>query len=328
MATLVTGASGFIGAHLAKHLLDSNHEVISIHHDSKPITTASLLGIEDKITWAQGDILDEIFLKRIIADYEVEQIYHLAALPLVRVGTRTTIPIFQTNIMGTCNILEAAKEQHLAGYGISTLYLSTDKVYGDSGGIPYTEDMPLKALNSYEASKACADIICRCYNKSFGLKIVIARSCNIFGEADLNSRLIPNSVKNCLQGRSPIIFDGITYLREFIYIKDACDALMALMDNMKRTSGEVYNIGSGYHFNQEQVINEILVHFPKLKGVYRTPPPYTRIEIPFQRLDASKIQRELGFKPTVSFKEGLRRTMAWYRENMEKLGIYAKPKIT
>lgn len=327
MTVLVTGASGFIGAHLAKHLLERNHEVISIKHDVKPMTTAKLLDIEDKISWAQGDILDETFLKRIVADYEVEQIYHLAALPLVRVGTRTTIPIFQTNIMGTCNILEAAKEQHLSGYEISTLHMSTDKVYGDSGEIPYTENMPLKALNSYEASKACADIISRCYNKSFGLRTVIARSCNIFGEADLNSRLIPNSIKSCLQGRSPIIFKGITYVREFIYIKDACEALITLMDNINKTSGQAYNIGSGYHFNQEQAINEILKHFPKLKGVYRTPPPYTRVEIPFQRLDTSKIQRELGFKAKVSFQEGLERTMAWYRENMEKLRIHAKPKI-
>jgi dTDP-D-glucose 4,6-dehydratase len=229
--------------------------------------------------------------------------------------------------MGTCNVLEAAKEQYRSGYEISVLHMSTDKVYGDAGGDPYTEDMPLKALNSYDASKACADIISRCYNQSFGLKVVIARPCNIFGEADLNSRLIPNSIKNCLLGRPPIIFKGITYVREFIYIKDACEGLITLMDNIDKTSGQAYNIGSGYYFNQEQAINEILKHFPHLKGVYQTPPSYTRIEIPFQRLDTSKIQRELGFEAKTSFQEGLRRTIEWYRESMGKLGAHSEPKI-
>ena len=328
MVVLVTGASGFVGAHLAKYLLERKQEVISITHDRHTLTTASLLDIENRLIWARGDILDETFLKRVVSDYEVDQIFHLAALPLVRVATRTTIPIFQTNIMGTCNVLEAAKEQLLSGYDISVLYLSTDKVYGDSGGIPYNEEMPLKALNPYESSKACADIITQCYHKRFGLKTVVARACNIFGEADLNRRLIPNSIKKCLQGQSPVIFKGITYIREFIYAKDACEALITLMEKIDKTNGEIYNVGSGFHFNQEQAIQEILKQFPSLKGEYQDPPSYTRVEIPFQRLNSSKIQKELGWKAKTSFQEGLEKTIKWYRNNLKKLGIYAEPRIT
>jgi CDP-glucose 4,6-dehydratase len=319
MSVLVTGASGFIGAHLAKFLLGKEKEVISIIHDVKPLTTAKLLNIEDKITWTHGSILDETFLKRVIADYEIEKIYHLAALPIVRVATRTTIPIFQTNIMGTCNILEAMKEQHRSGQNISMLFMSTDKVYGDAGEVPYNENMPLNALNPYEASKACADLITRCYNKSYELKTVIARPCNIFGEADLNSRLIPNSIKNCLMGKPPIIFKGITYVREFIYIKDACDALYLLMENIEKTAGEVYNIGSGDHYNQEEVINKILEYFPNLKGEYRDPPPYTRVEIPFQKLDTTKIYRKFGWKVGTTFSKGLENTINWYKANLDLL---------
>jgi len=317
---LITGGSGFIGSHLCKLYLSRGYEVISILHDEAPITSSKLLGIHDDITWCKGDLLDETFAKRVVAHYEVEEIAHLAALPIVRVGTRTTIPIFQTNIMGTINILEAAKEQKLSGYKIRMLYLGTDKEYGYSPSQePYTEETPLSGLNVYDASKACADLCCRCYFHSFHVPVTIVRACNTFGPADTNSRIIPNTIKRCLQGKPPIIFNGITYVREFIYVDDTCEAMALVLDDIEKTQGKAYNVGSGAWMDQEECVNRILKFFPEMKAERHEPPPYTRIEIPYQKLNTERIEKELGWKSKTSFEEGLKKTIQWYRENMSKI---------
>ncbi|MBA7507795.1 dTDP-glucose 4,6-dehydratase [subsurface metagenome] len=318
MRILITGASGFIGGHLAKYFLSLDNEVVSIRHDIKPVDTSKLLGIDDKITWTHGDILNARFVERVIADYEVNAIIHAAALPIVRVATtRTQVPIFETNIIGTCNVLEAAKQQHLAGYEIKFLYVSTDKVYGDAGPNPYHENLPLNGLAPYEASKASADLITRGYFHTFGLKACVARTCNVFGAADLNSRLIPNTIKRCLQSKPPIVYKGITYVREFIHIKDVCEAYKLLLDNIDKTAGQAYNVGSGHHTNQEQMIAKILQYFPGLKPEYQDPPDYTMIEIPYQRLDTTKIYREFGWKAKVSLDEGLKEVIDWWKAHKE-----------
>lgn len=315
---LITGATGFVGGHLAKYFLSLGNEVISIRHDIKPIDTAKLLGIDDKMIWAHGDILNARFVERVVADYEVDTIIHAAALPIVKIAaTRTQAPIFETNIMGTCNVLEAAKQQHLAGHEIKFLFVSTDKVYGDAGPVPYHEDLPLNGLGPYEASKAAGDLITRGYHHTFGLKTCVARTCNIIGPADLNSRLIPNTVKRCLQGKRPIIYRGMIYVREFIDIKDVCEAYKLLLENIDKAAGRAYNVGSGYHMNQEQMIMKILKYFPGLEPEYQAPPDYSMIEIPYQRLDTSKIYREFGWKAKVSLDESLKEIVDWRKTHKE-----------
>jgi len=310
---LITGASGFVGGNFAKHCLERGHEVVSIEHDERPVTTDKLLEIHDHINWCKGTLLDEGFVKRVVADYEVDTIAHFGALPIVRTGHRTTTPIFETNIMGTVNLLEAVKEQHLSGYKLGILYFGTDKEYGYAeDNKPYREDTPLSGLNVYDVSKACADLICQCYHHSFHIPMSIVRVCNIFGPADTNSRLIPNTIRNCLKGKPPVIFKDIYYVREFVYIGDVCDALQIILEKIGPKLA-VYNVGSGIWMNQEACIQAILKFFPDIKPVYESPPDYTRIEIPYQRLDTSKIEKELGWKAKTTFDEGLRRTITWYR---------------
>ncbi len=313
---LVTGASGFVGGHIAEHLLKKGHTVISISHDSKPVTTSKLLGIEDQIIWAKGDILDNNCIKRVISDYEVTQIYHTAALPIVRVGGRTTVPIFETNIMGTVNILEAVREQNTAGYNIDMLFISTDKVYGNSGQEPYKEDIPLKALGIYEASKAAADIICRSYFFNYGINVVVARCCNIIGTADLNSRIVPNTIKRCLSGKNPLVYKDMDYVREYINVNDAISAYELLLDNIKLTKGEIYNIGSGDIFKQEEVIEKILNHFPELEMDYVEAPFYTKTEIPYQKLCIDKIYNQFKWKSKISFDKSIREITYWWSKHM------------
>ncbi|HLC39427.1 MAG TPA: NAD-dependent epimerase/dehydratase family protein [archaeon] len=312
MAVLVTGTTGAIGAHLAKRLLDRGETVVGIIHDKHPKkhTTLDLLGITDSIYLAHGDLLDLTFVKRVASDYEVDKIFHLAALPIVRVGNVSPVPIFKTNVEGTWNVMEAAKENNS-----KVLYVSTDKVYGHHGTEPYKETFALNGLNIYDASKAMGDQVVRAYNFVYGTKTVVSRSCNIYGPADLNSRLIPNTIRNCLKGENPQIFEGIDYIREWIYIDDVVDAFLLLMDNIEKTNGQAWNIGTGFTAAQELVISEVLKHFPGMQAKIVQPPPYTKKEIPYQKLDTEKITTTFGWRPKVSFEEGVRRTVEWWKAN-------------
>lgn len=324
MRALVTGASGAVGAHIAKALLDNGHEVISIRHDEAPFDTASLLGIREKIIWTRGTITNEQFVKRLIADHAPDTIFHFAALPLVQVATRTTTPIFQANILGTVHILEAIKENAWAGKDIRLIAASTDKAYGDAGAKPYTEDMPLNGLAIYDASKACADLVVRTYAKA-GLipAAVVVRPCNIVAPGDLNlGRVLPRAILPCLRGESPTLY-RTTYQREFIAVEDAVQAFLMLDDRLRLAPAEVhteaFNVGSGEQRSLDQAIDTVLSYFPGIKPLWTTPPAISRVEIPFQLLDASKIQTLLGWRAKLNFEATVRRLILWWQERWEAL---------
>ncbi len=319
MRILVTGATGAMGASLAQKLLENGNEVVSIAHDEKPDDASRLFGISKDMSWARGDIVNENFVKRVIADYEVELVYHLAALPIVRMGTRTTRPMFEVNTLGTLSICEALKEQTASGYDIGLVYCSTDKVYGETDwGRPYRETDPLHALAPYETSKACADLMVQMFQKMEHIhKVGIVRPSNTYGPGDTNSRIIPNTIRRCLDGKNPLEFKGIAYIREYTYMEDFVDSITAVGDMIMRNKGcWIYNTGSGFNANQETVLTEILRHFPVsgLKIEYVEPPAYTRIEIPYQTLDSSKVEKELGWKAKTPFDKGISKTVDWWRQ--------------
>ncbi len=313
MRVLVTGANGIYGANMSKKLLDEGHEVVSIAHDEHPINAANLLNIDKLIHWARGDILNYNFLTRIIADYEVEIIYHFAAMPIVKRCPDAPLPVYSTNIIGTCNILEAARNRDC-----KVLYMSTDKTYGYAGDRPYEEEFPLTGLGIYDSSKAAADLIARAYNYTYGLRTVVVRSCNIYGPGDLNWRIIPNTIRRCLLGQSPIIFKGIKHIREYIYVDDATDALIFLMGHIDKVCGQAFNMGSGESFSDEEIIDKIIKFFPSIKSIVREPLSYMSKEIPYQKLSCTKI-RKLGWKPKIAFETGLERTIEWYKKHKNSI---------
>jgi CDP-glucose 4,6-dehydratase len=308
---LVTGATGVYGANMAKNLIHNGHEVVSIIHDIHPISTASLLKIENSITWVHGDVLEYNFLKRIMADYEIDMIYHFAAMPIVKRCPDAPLPVYQTNIIGTCNILEVARTARHRD--VAVLFMSTDKAYGYTGNKPYEEDLPLLGLGVYDSSKASADLITRAYNYTYGLKTVVARSCNVYGPGDLNWRIIPNTIRRCLEKKPPIIFKGIKHIREYIFIEDAVDALAFLIDRIDKVSGKAFNIGSGESFSDQEIIEKIAKFFPSLKAITRDPLPHMCKEIPYQKLSSTKINK-LGWKPKTNFDTGLKKTIEWYKQ--------------
>ncbi len=283
MKVLVTGATGALGSNLAKRLLAEGHSVFSIRHDESPIDPAKVLGIDEKITWSRGDIVDETLVKRVISDYDIDLVYHLAALPLVRVGTRTVRPLYDVNLMGTLSILEALKEQTASGFDVGMVMMSTDKVYGETTyGRQYLETDSLDAMAPYETSKACADMTCRMFQR--------------------------------------MGYMGITYVREFTFVDDFVDAMIRVGKFTLQQNGEiaeVFNIGSGETYTQEAVINLVLRSFPGLRSAVEEPPPHTRIEIPYQALNHSKISKQLGWQAKTGFPAGLSKTIEWWKAHPE-----------
>jgi nucleoside-diphosphate-sugar epimerase len=316
MRTLVTGASGFIGAHMAKRLLVEGHDVVSIAHDQVPSSTAKLLGVQDKITWCYGDVRDEQLVKRVLSDYSIDQVYHFAALPIVEMGMRSCRPMFEVNFMGTLSVLEALREATVSGKDVGLMYVSTDKYYGPMVyGRPYKEEDPSFANAPYELSKSCADMTVRMYhNMDYVKNVVVVRPCNQYGPADLNPRIIPNTIRRCLKGQGPIIYDGVTYTREFIFVEDTVDAMMFLTEKGK--SGEAYNLGTGEQKDQKGVVSEILKYFPTMIPDIQPPKKYTRKEIPYQVLDSSKL-RGLGWEPKTRFDLGIMKTVVWWEGHKE-----------
>lgn len=327
MSILVTGASGAVGSHLAKRLLDQGHEVVSFLHDDRPFDTARLIGIRDRVTWVRGSLLDANLVRRVVADYNLDAIFHLAALPIVQVGTRTTIPIFETNLNGTLTLLEAIRENAHVGKHIRFTFLGTDKEYGDCGSRPYTEDMPLRALGVYECSKAAADMAVRTYaHCGFAPAVAVARGCNIIAPGDLNfGRIFPRTIIPALRGESPRLYRPPKQLREYMFVDDAVEALLALDATLKMAPklahGEAFNIGSGHQRSLEEVVHAVLTHFPGIAPTWYDPPNISKIEIPFQRLDTSKIQRTCNWTARISFEDTIARLVNWWREHFDRLPL-------
>lgn len=312
---LITGASGFFGAWLAKYYIQQGYEVVSILHDFHPVSTDKLLGISDKIHWCIGDIVNRNLTERIIAKYDISKIIHAAAMPIEKSSYQTVTSIFETNVMGTISILEAAKNAKYNGFPIKVLYISSDKAYGDLGKTEYIENSLFNPTSMYSCSKSCADLLASSFSKTFEVPLSVIRLCNLYGGGDLNSRIIPNTIRSCLEGKPPIIYSGIDSVREYMHVWDACLGSAKIFDNInEKTFGEIYNCGSGHAKTQEEIINEITKHFPHLNPKIKEAEFYRKKEIAFQKLNSSKIMTTLGWKPTITFEDGIKRTILEYRE--------------
>lgn len=318
MRIFVSGATGPYGAHFARHCLSLGHDVFSLRHLSRPNDSASLLGIADKITWATGDIRDTNLLALCLSEWDIQHVAHFAAKPLVRVGTLVAEPIFSINVMGTVALLDATK-QVAAKRKIHFLQISTDKVYGNAGDVPYTEDMPLLGSSVYEASKVGAEVACRAY-QAHGLvpHLVTSRSCNVVAPADLNWRLIANTCRQFLSGAPAKIYTAGQFVREYLSVTSAVEAQFLLLMRADEYAGQAFNIGSGEQRTQEQIINHIKeVHFPDGQITRIDPPDHHFVEISYQRLDTTKIKRALGWEPKRTVEQAIADVVGWWREHKE-----------
>ncbi len=256
---LITGISGFVGSHLVQWLKNEsgngNNNIIGIVRDS--ISSMWLDKALDNIILVKGDIRDYDLVSRVINHYDIDQIYHIASFANVKQAWKDPRLVYSSNVMGTINVLEAARQ--INKDGIKILVMQTDKVYGEKIGAietdPYIESEP------YATSKICQGFIAKSYIKTYGMNIVMPSSCNIFGYDPFNSRLIGNVIKDCIRGNKPVIWTNDKSVREYVYIDDVVDALVKIMNMKKEHSYSTYNIYTGWIFNQKEIVEKIASKF-------------------------------------------------------------------
>lgn len=313
---LITGADGFIGSWIAKELINQGAEAYTILRDIKRQSNLDVLNIKDKINIINGDLINLDVCTRVMNEYEIDTCFHIAAQAIVGAANRSPLSTFESNIKGTWNILESAR---LSKFITGIVVASSDKAYGVQDKLPYTEESPLIGFYPYDASKACADILARCYFKTYGLPISVTRNANTYGGGDLNfSRLIPDTVRSILNNVQPVIRSDGTPERDYMYIKDSVDAYLTLASNLKRKDiqGEAFNFGSGKPVSVINLYNKIIKLMgkdviPKILGAAKN-------EIDRQFLSIEKAKRLLKWEPKYSLDEGLKETIEWYKDFFKK----------
>jgi CDP-glucose 4,6-dehydratase len=303
---LITGINGFVGSSLAAKELEMGNNVIGIVRDINNKTQKDVL---DKCTVIRGDILDGELMDRVVSDYEIDTIYHLAALSIVKIADKNPYSCYRSNIMGTVNILESVRKINKQ---IKVVIASSDKSYGIHDKLPYTEDMKLQPDDPYATSKACADLIAQSYFKTYGLNVNVIRCANIYGPRDMNlSRLIPNTILKILNNKKPQVYSGVLeFKREFIFIDDVCKAYHLLSN--EGVPGEIYNIGDDEFVTIKETV-ELISDILNFDGGYEVMEK-DFLEIPFQYMSADKL-KSLGWRKVHSFREGLIKTISWYKKN-------------
>lgn len=300
---LITGTNGFLANRLIDFCSDGKVFGISRGQNHKA---------EKKCTTFYGSILDLEFLKQVISDNEITHTYHLAAQSIVRIANTNPLYAFNDNIIGTCNILEAVRQINPS---IKIVCASSDKSYGEHTKLPYTEDMALQSGDVYSTSKACGDLVAQSYAKSYNLNINIVRSANIYGAGDMNlSRIIPNTILRILNNEKPIIYSGvIEYKREFVYVDDVCEAYKLISE--KGVSGEAYNIGTNEVYRVGDIVEMICEEMNWTNGVEIITKSFS--EITTQYLSSEKL-KQLGWQPKISMKDGIKKTIEWYKNKFKK----------
>ncbi len=302
MKVLITGAGGFLGAHLCEMELERGSRVVALIRDYNHKTRYDIL---DRCIPIYGDITNFESLKRVIGDYEIDLIYHVAAQSIVRIANRNPISCYESNVMGTINVLEAVRQLNKP---IKVIMMSSDKAYGPHQELPYTEDMKLIPDDPYSTSKACADMIAQSYCKTYKLNVNIIRCANIYGADPNDSRIIPNTINRILMGEKPQVYSGVLkFIREFIHVSDVCQAFRIIAE--KGVAGEAYNIGDESGITIEDLINRIcrLMEYTGDIDVIQK----DFLEIPHQWLSAKKLQA-LGWEKKMQLTEGLIQTINYY----------------
>lgn len=305
-SVFVTGATGLLGSWLTKRLVDLGANVVILVRDWQPKSELLRNGYYHKVRRVSGDIRDYDLLKRILAEYEVQSVFHLAAQTIVAIANRDPIGTLDQNIIGTAKVLEACR---LIDTVEHVIVASSDKAYGDSAVLPYTEEMGLNGRHPYDVSKSCSDLVALTYEHTYNMPIAVTRCGNLYGGGDLNfSRLIPKTIKRLLNGQPPQVYGDGSMKRDYTYVEDAVDAYLTI--GMKGCRG-AYNVAGGEVRTILEIVDTVSrligINIPPLISGEKTP------EIDSQWLDISKI-KGIGWSPTFSLEQGLTKTIDWYRK--------------
>ncbi len=312
MKVLVTGGAGFIGSNFVRHLLKSTNDVHITNFDKltyagNPESLADVAN-DSRYTFVRGDIANPKDVNQIL-DQGFDAVVNFAAETHVDRSIEDASPFLTTNILGTQCLLEAARRLQLPRF----IHISTDEVYGSApAGVSFTEETTLDPRSPYAASKASADHFVAAYANTYGVSAVILRCTNNFGPFQFPEKLIPLIIANAREDKTlPIYGDGLQE-RDWLFVEDYCSAIALALEKAK--AGSVYNVSAGTPQPNLKIVRTILQHLGKPESLMK----YVKDRPGHDRryaLDSSKIQRELGWSPKVSFEEGIRRTIDWYQAN-------------
>ena len=328
MNFLVTGGAGFIGSAVCRHLAgDLGHDVTNLDKLTYAANLSSLRPIEDleNYKFVQGDICDEALVYRLLVENQIDAVLHLAAESHVDRSITGPGEFIQTNIVGTSTMLQAARhywdEDLGKSDGFRFVHVSTDEVYGDlplDSGI-FTEDSRYEPSSPYAASKASSDHLARAWGRTYGLPVIVTNCSNNYGPYHFPEKLIPLVILNALAMKPLPVYGKGENVRDWLYVEDNANALATVA--IKGVQGETYNIGSNSERTNLQVVEAICDLIDARRPADK--PRRDLIEFVTDRpghdlryaIDASKIENELSWTSSVSFEEGLARTIDWFIEN-------------
>jgi dTDP-glucose 4,6-dehydratase len=327
---LVTGGAGFIGSHVVRLFVNKypDYQIINLDALTYAGNLQNLRDIEDKPNYrfAKVNILDVKAVEDLFDQYQVTDVIHLAAESHVDRSIVSPLDFVYTNVIGTVNLLNTAKDKWAADLKSHRFYhVSTDEVYGSLGaeGL-FTEETAYDPRSPYSASKASSDHFVRAYHETFQLQTVISNCSNNYGPFHFPEKLIPLFINNIIQGKPlPVYGDGL-YTRDWLYVKDHAIAIDMVFH--KGGTGETYNIGGFNEWKNIDLVKLLCTQMDeklgKPAGTSEQLVTYIKDRPGHDRryaIDASKINRELGWKPSVTFQEGLSETIDWFLSNEEWL---------
>lgn len=311
---LVTGAGGFLGPWLCERLIKEKKRVFALdiaYHPNSRIH--EITGLAERI---EADVNDYDQMLDILRTRKIEVVIHLAAQSLVGVALSHPYETLKTNILGTMNVLEAAR--YLKDFETplkAIIVASSDKAYGDQGKVPYIEIAPMQGKYPYDVSKSCADLISRSYFYTYKLPIIVTRIGNLYGGGDLNwSRLIPGTIFSCIKSENPIIRSNGILVRDYVYVENVADALYILTEKMLENNdlhGHAFNISNDNPKSVLEVVRRIidLMARPELTPVVENS---ASAEIGAQYLSSNLFREKTGWSPRFDFESGLKETIKWY----------------
>ena len=317
-SVLVTGAQGFVGGWLAERLLDGGARVVVPRRDVPSEMRFVSEGIDRRCEIVEADITDYESMLRILNEYDVKAVFHLAAQTIVGIANRSPMSTWDSNVRGTYTLLEACRSAATVATPVERIVVaSSDKAYGDQKVLPYREDTPLLARYPYDVSKACTDMIARSYAVTYDLPVAVSRLANVYGGGDMNfSRLVPDTARSLVRGERPVVRSDGSPERDWIYVEDAVDAYLHIAESLDdpSLSGRAWNAGAGLAVPVLDVVATLSrVSERDLEpDVQGTGTPEG--EIDRQVLDSTEIGERLGWHPAHSLEDGLTSTWRWYEQ--------------
>jgi CDP-glucose 4,6-dehydratase len=308
---MVTGGAGFLGSWLVKQLYEAGAEVVCPLRDKVAKSELFRSGTADKVNLVEGDVTDQVLLERVLGEYEIDTVFHLAAQTIVPIANRNPVSTFDSNIKGTWTLLEACRRSPKIR---QIIVASSDKAYGWQEELPYSEECSLDGSYPYDVSKACSDMLARSYFITYNLPVTITRCGNFFGGGDLNwNRIVPGTIRSLMRGQQPLIRSDGKYIRDYFYIEDGAAAYMLLAEKFaenRELAGEAFNFSNELQMSVLDIVKKVSAIMgsdlePVICGEATG-------EIRHQYLSAAKARTVLGWRSIFAFDEALRRTVSWY----------------